>query len=551
MNLFDRAMQAVGLMRVKHVRRTVTAAQRRTFAAAMANRLTSGWMANANSANAELRMSLKMMRMRSRELCQNNDYGKKFLSILCANVVGPNGIMLQNKARDKNGTLDTAANKIVEDGWKAWGSRGSCDVTRTLSWVDALNLFLKSVARDGEVLIRRVKGYDNPSKYAMQFLEADHLDENLNEDLRNGNKIKMGVEVNEWDAPVAYHVFTNHPGDMTYSAWSGQRYQRIPASEVLHLYIRERVGQTRGIPWMHSAMTRLNQIGGYEEAELIAARIGACKMGVITSPDGDGYTGQDEDEGTPIEEAEPGIFTQLPQGMKLESFMPEHPTGNFPHFMKAILRGVSSGLGVSYNTLASDLENVNYSSIRQGVLDERDQYRAIQGWVIEAFCRIIYEEWLSMALLAGTINLPVGKYEKFNAPVWQGRGWQWVDPQNDITANIAAIKNGLKSRTMIAAEQGVDLEDVFNDLAEEQKMAEQIGVELEPVVKDVPPNPAGQGGQPAEPPAKAGAKAEDAKAVPIHVNVPVTVVMPENGAKKVIRDPQSGLIIGTEPVKAA
>jgi capsid protein len=106
---------------------------------------------------------------------------------------------------------------------------------------------------------------------------------------------------------------------------------------------------------------------GYREAELVAARVAASKMGFITSPDGDGYTEDDlEDTHAPVMSAELGSFEQLPTGMDIKLFDPTHPTSAFSDFHKAVLRGIASGLGVSYASLASDLENVNYSSIRQG-----------------------------------------------------------------------------------------------------------------------------------------------------------------------------------------
>ena len=44
---------------------------------------------------------------------------------------------------------------------------------------------------------------------------------------------------------------------------------------------------------MAAALTRLKMLDGYEEAELVAARTAASKMGFFTSPDGDGYSGVD------------------------------------------------------------------------------------------------------------------------------------------------------------------------------------------------------------------------------------------------------------------
>ena len=449
----------------------------RQYAAAAINRLTSNWVTTPLSVNAELRTSLRTMRARARELAQNNDYAKRFLWQVETNVIGPNGIQLQNKSKDLNGLLDRVANKKIESAWVKWGASKACDVAGTKTWHDLERLFIKSVARDGEVLIRRVRGYPNEYQYAIQILEADHLDENYNLDNYHGNRIDMGVERDKWGRPIAYHVTVKHPGENTYS-FGNQRYERVLANEIIHAFVEDRPTQTRGVPWMHSAMTRLNMLGGYEEAEVVAARIAACKMGFFELPGGEEYTGSTTEDGAPITEAEPGVFEALPAGMKFSEFKPDHPAGNFGPFVKSVLRGISSGLNVSYNTLASDLEGVNYSSIRAGVLDERDGWRCVQKWTISHFHEIVYQDWLPMAMLSNQIQLPANKMDKFNAPNWQPRGWSWVDPEKDMNAAILGIQNGLKSRTQILAELGVDLEDVYEALKIEDALAEQYNLTL-------------------------------------------------------------------------
>ena len=60
---------------------------------------------------------------------------------------------------------------------------------------------------------------------------------------------------------------------------------------MLHVFLPERAHQTRGVPMLATAIGALKMLHGYREAELVAARVAASKMGFITSPDGDGYTG--------------------------------------------------------------------------------------------------------------------------------------------------------------------------------------------------------------------------------------------------------------------
>jgi lambda family phage portal protein len=452
---------------------------KRKYAAAIKDRLTADWIMGSTSADSELYRDLKTLRNRSRELCINNDYARRFLKRTSTNVIGNNGIRLQIRATDNKGEPLSIENSQILEQFALWAKRGNCTACGRLSWIDCQKLFLESVARDGEVIVRLVKGFDNPFNFALQFIEADHLDEDLNRQLDNDNYIRMGIEFNKWNKPVAYHLLTTHPGEL-FSNKSGQKYQRIPARQIIHAFIMDRPSQSRGVPWMHSAMTRLRMLAGYEEAELVAARVGASKMGFFVSGDGAGYTGAEDAFGNKIMEADPGTFEQLPSGMDVKMFDPHHPNSSFADFEKSILRGIASGLDISYATLSNDLENVNFSSIRHGSLEDRDSWRCLQTFVIEHFCNRVFESWLLMAMTCGRLGLNIRDFDKYNNPIWRARGWAWVDPLKDSHANEIAIAQKTRTRNQIAADHGNDIEEIFQQIVFEEELARKYGLDLTP-----------------------------------------------------------------------
>lgn len=472
MRVIENIMQRFGYVRTPEKPRRV-----RTFGAANIDRLFSSWTTMPYSADSEMRTSLKALRARSRDMVNNNDYAKKFVRMVETNVVGKNGIVMQSQVVNDKNEADELARKKIEEGWANWCRRGNCDVTGKYSFRDIQKLVIASVARDGEVLVRKIRGYDNDFGFALQLIEADHLDENYNDTLKNGNHVKMGVEYNAWNRPVAYHIYPNHPGDVTFGHTYAERV-RIPAGEIAHIFMDQRISQSRGLPWMHAALTRLQMLGAYEEAELIAARIGAAKMGFFTSDTGEKFEGDDTEDGKPIMEVAPGEFDFLPKGYDFKMFDPDHPSTAFQPFVKALLRGIASGLNVSYHYLANDLDAANYSSLRGGEIDVRDAWRDIQCFLIEHFLVEINEEWLRMALLTGAVKLPMSKYDKFKVCKWQPRGWQWVDPEKDINSRKIAIEAGLETRQDVAAEQGKDLEDIFRQLAREKQLAAKYGINI-------------------------------------------------------------------------
>ena len=458
----------------------------RRFDGAKTSRLSTGWTTLGTAIDAEIKMDLHALRARARDMSINNDHARKFLQMVTDNVVGPQGFTLQALAADPNGQPDRLARNVIEQAFFAWGRTGECDVTGRLSFADVCRLLARSLARDGEVLIRRVRDRSFAYGYRLQLLDIDRLDILDDRDLPDGNKVRMGVEMDTHGRPVAYWLLTQHPGSQRRDPGVENRRERVPADDILHGFIADRPEQTRGFPWMSSAMSRMNQLHGYEEAAIVAARTGAAKMGFFTSPDGspNALADDKDDEGNFISEADPGALQVLPQGYDFKSFDPDYPTANYESFVKACLRGIASGLGVSYNTLANDLEGVNFSSIRSGTLSERENWMVVQNWMIDAILRPVFMDWLDAALLKGVLRmpngsaLPAGKREKFGAHTWQGRRWQWVDPLKDIEASRLAIQTGVASPQMIAANAGVDVDDVLEQLAEfEARVREkQIGL---------------------------------------------------------------------------
>ena len=341
--------------------------------------------------------------------------------------------------------------------------------------VEVRGLGILDVATDGEVLVRKVLGFKNKFGFAIQLIDADQLDHLFSRFAsKTENEIRMGIEVDEWGRPVAYHINEKHPSDLGGSLLR----TRIPAEQILHLYDPERINQTRGITWFHPCMVELRMLGGYVEAELVAARTGAAKMGFLKHTEPGSYEDPNEDARYRID-AEPGVIEQLPPGLEFQAWSPDHPASAFPSFVKAMLRFVASSMGVSYNALAADLEGVNYSSMRSGLLIERDQWKMCQSMMKEQLLQPVFESWISMALLAGALVLDSRDPSKFLEGKWEPRGWMWVDPLKDVQSSILAIGAGLDSRDRIIAEQGGDVEEVFEQLAEEKKLAKGYDLDIE------------------------------------------------------------------------
>jgi lambda family phage portal protein len=169
----------------------------------------------------------------------------------------------------------------------------------------------------------------------------------------------------------------------------------------------------------------------------------------------------------------------LPDGMSFESFDPSGVGGaDFADFEKAILRGIASGLGVSYVSLSNNLEGVSYSSIRQGTMEDRDNFKMLQQFMIENFVDEVYRSWLEQAITYNAVTLPMAKYDLFADQVtYRPRGYPAIDPQKEVNANIAAINSGIMTLQDVHGQHGRDTEEVFEQVAREKDLAARYEIE--------------------------------------------------------------------------
>lgn len=421
---------------------------KRMYAGAYFDRLTSDWIAQSTSQDSEVFTSIRTLRNRARQLVRDNDYAKNAKRLIANNVIG-RGVKLQPKVKMQRGDkYAEAVNEQIETAWRKWCRKDNCHVAGKLSFADIERLVMTSTVESGEVFVRLVRQKFGRSKVSLglEIIEADQCDETRIG--KNGeNPVRMGVEMNTWMRPVAYWFWPNHPGDIMFAYQNPAQMMRVPAGEVIHMFVTERPGQTRGISWFHSALKRMHHMEGFEESEVVAARATAALMGFVESPDPSDPIDSQETimDGQATDEFAPGMIKKLGPGEKFTGFTPTRPNGALDPFMSLMLRGMASGIGVSYSGLSKDYSKSNYSSDRLARLDDLDTWKILQNWTIENFHRRVFEAWLDMAILSGEVSLPgyAADPEKILDQIhWQPRGWGFVDPDKEVSAYSNMVRAG-------------------------------------------------------------------------------------------------------------
>lgn len=465
--------------------------QRRMYHNARVSRATEGWYASETSADAELDGSLTSLRNRSRALVRDAAYAKRAKTIVVNNVIGP-GIGLQAQIRNNRDRLVSEINAPIEAAWAEWCRAAHCHTGGKLHFADLERMAMGQIFEAGEVILRvHLRRFGTSAvPLALEVIEAERLADRITRSPDSGAEVRMGVEVDAFGRPVAYWLRRGHPGDVRRSIAATEEIERVPADQIFHLYVVERWPQSRGEPWLHATARRLNDMDGYSEAEIIAARNSANAMGFVeTSPDAvadRAMVDAVEDDGEQRATMEPGVIEYLAPGQTFKEHNPARPNTAIDPFLRYMLREVAAGIGVSYESLSRDYSQSNYSSSRLALLDDRDLWRVLQLWWLRNFREPLHRLWLRQAAYAGAISgLRVEQYvadpAKWEAAKFKPRGWSWVDPAKEVAAKKEAVRNGFTTLAKVIAEtaDGDDLEDILAARKAELELMESMGLEFD------------------------------------------------------------------------
>lgn len=320
----------------------------------------------------------------------------------------------------------------------------------------ALELFIT-----GEFLVVFRAGEETPSgvPLRLEVKPSAQLDHALHQDFRDGRYIRHGVEFTRAGRPVAYYFLRHVPGHHEPTA-APHGHDRVEARFVAHGFERHSPGQIRGVPKTAPVLHALSVINAYTQAAVVNARAGASKFGFLKwdpefAPDAASLSDYEEDYDRISFEGTPGHYHELPPGMEPVEVNWQYPNDEFAPFIKAQLRAVAAGLGLTYEQLSGDLEGVTYSSARVALLEVRRRFEAFQrNVIVDQFMRPAWRWFTQTAAIAGVLPAEAGE------PEWILPAFEHVDPQRAVAADVAELQAGLTSRAALIAKRGRDIDRV-------------------------------------------------------------------------------------------
>jgi lambda family phage portal protein len=421
-----------------------------------------------------------MLREQARHLEQNHDLARGALATLIANIVGPNGIGIEPQPRGVGGEIDDDLSRQILSLWRDWQQKP--EVTWCMDWPALQRLACRTWLRDGEVLTQILEGtvplLDHGTKVplSLELIEADHLPW----DLQSTNPtITAGVERNAWGRPVAFHVYKQHPGDigLTTAGWTLET-KRVPAANMLHLKLSDRVRQARGVSVFAAVLARLDDIKDYEESERIAAKVAASMAAVIKKGTPDMY--EPNPDGTARDmKFRPGmVFDDLLPGESVETIDSKRPNPQLEPFRNGQLRAVASGIGCTYSSLSKNYDGT-YSAQRQELVEGWGLYGVLSSEFIGQFVRPVYQRFIRTAIAAGLLRVPAGvDPDSLDDALFLPPQMPWIDPLKEASGWEKLEANGHASGPEIIRRRGQSPMDVLEQEARWRRLAEEKGVSL-------------------------------------------------------------------------
>ena len=131
-------------------------------------------------------------------------------------------------------------------------------------------------------------------------------------------------------------------------------------------------------------------------------------------------------------------------------------------------------LGMPHPVLFKDFKGMNYASYRSAMLEAWRLFRSRRIWFGEQFCSPIYRMLQEEAYLRGDL-----KINNFYSKIWAITAVDWIgppkgqiEPVKENQADKLANEMLIKSKRMIALERSLDIDQVFDEIEDEEREAE-------------------------------------------------------------------------------
>ena len=450
-------------------------------------RPNTNWVAVDGTAEQTDSVNRDIVRARARDLERNSDMARSVTSAFKRNVAGQ-GWTLQAR------TKDDALNTQIETAWTEWCRKRNCDITGQQSFNQMLRMAVERKKIDGGILFIKCYTDSGIVPFKLQAVEVDNLAGGYLQPTNRDNSVVGGVEVDKYGAHVGYFIRQFTPdGFMELDP------KFVPAKDAIFYYTKRRPSQIREMSDLAPTIMRIRDANEFMTAVSVKERVTACLAVFIKKITGTGGIGrgvntapQKDYEGKTIT---PGMIKELNAGDEIQVVNPSGQSADAASFIKIQQRLIAAGQGLSYEATSRDMSQSNYSSARQGLIEDGYTYLEETELLMDAVMDEAFETFVISGVLSGLFDIPDFWENKrdYLRHEWVAAPKKWIDPLKEANAQKIALMTGQKTFKQIAAENGRDWKEQVDEIAEVLDYAEGKGIDLGGVIfgKDI--SAAGEG----------------------------------------------------------
>lgn len=457
--------------------------EQRNYDAGSYDRLNAGWVAYNQSAEQTDRYSRDTIRARARDLERNSDMANSVIGAYRRNVVG-RGWTLQAR------TGSDSLNKQIEEAWKEWCKRKNCDVTETQSFNQMLRMAERRKKVDGGMLFKKCYTSGGLVPFKLQALEVDELDTGRVSPHNTNCRVIGGIELNTFNKPVGYWI---RQYDIDGFGQMDSVY--VPAKNIIYYYTKDRPSQIREMSDLAPTITRVRDANEFMTAVSVKERIAACLAvfvkKIIPTTGGFARGMNSTGDNRPREDYEgkrisPGMIKELNAGDEIQVVNPTGQATDAASYIKLQQRLIGAGQGLSYEATSRDMSQSNYSSARQGIIEDGQTYIEDIELLQEVILDEVYESFIISGVLSGVFNIPSfwENKQKYFKHEWVAPPKPWIDPVKEANATKIALQTGQKTYQQIAAENGKDWKEQIDETVAVLEYAREKGLEMGGVIFD-------------------------------------------------------------------
>lgn len=435
------------------------------------SRIFRGASPSTGNADTHVDNDLESLRHFSGDAYRNQPVAASAIKGAVTNIVGT-GLTMQSRIdRAYLGLSEEeadAAQDTIEREWRLFSETKDCDATRQQIFSEQTGLALLSALINGDVfaslpLIRRPT---NPYTLSVQLIEGHQV--STPDQMLLDRSISGGIRRNGRGEPISCFVQTVHPGSPYYleRVWNEVPFYGALSGRhnMLQLCDIERIGQSRGFPYLASVLPKLKQLSRLSEAELMASVVTSFLTIFVKSPTAqgagfgmgvgpDGRAAQDKIlKGSGELAMGQGNILDLAPGEEIEVVDPTRPNALFEPFFKAIVQEIGGAIEQPADIILKSF-NKSYSASRAAFLMAWKFYSRRRTWLTNNFCQPIYLEFFREAVITGRIVAPgfltdPAIQAAYLQNTWSGPIMGQLDPVKEVDASILLIDNDLSTRAI-------------------------------------------------------------------------------------------------------